>query len=73
VEVIAAGGSPAIRAIQQATQTILIVMATTYKAVVQGFVASLAHLGWGNTTGVSYLGAELAVIQPYSRPTKAAG
>jgi putative tryptophan/tyrosine transport system substrate-binding protein len=72
VKVIVAGGSPAIRAIQQATQTILIAMATTYEAVVQGFVASLAHLG-GNTTGVSYLGAKLAVIQPYSRPTKAAG
>jgi putative tryptophan/tyrosine transport system substrate-binding protein len=62
VEVIVAGGSPAIRATQQATQTIPIVMATTYDAVVQGFIASLVHLR-GNTTGVSYLGAELAEKQ----------
>jgi len=58
VEVIVARGAAAIRAAQHATSTIPIVMATTYDAVGQGFVASLARPG-ANITGLSYLGAEL--------------
>jgi putative ABC transport system substrate-binding protein len=45
VEVLVAGGSPAIRAAQHATRTIPIVMAGTSDAVALGFVASLAHPG----------------------------
>jgi ABC-type uncharacterized transport system substrate-binding protein len=58
VEVMVAGGSPAIRAAQHATRTIPIVMAGTSDAVALGFVASLAHPG-GNITGLSDLSAEL--------------
>jgi putative ABC transport system substrate-binding protein len=58
VEVIVAGGSAAIRAAQQATATIPIVMAVAYDPIGQGFVASLAQPG-GNITGLSWLGAEL--------------
>jgi putative tryptophan/tyrosine transport system substrate-binding protein len=58
VEVIVAGGSAAIHAAQQATQTILIVMASSADPVARGFVVSLAHSG-GNITGVSWLGTEL--------------
>ena len=58
VDVIVAGGTAAIRAAQHATSTIPIVMATTYDAVGEGFVASLAQPG-GNITGLSWLGAEL--------------
>jgi putative ABC transport system substrate-binding protein len=58
VEVLVAGGAPAIRAAQHATRTIPIVMAGTADAVAQGFIASLAHPG-GNITGVSNLSAEL--------------
>jgi putative ABC transport system substrate-binding protein len=58
VEVVVAGGSPAIRAAQHATHTIPIVMAAPPDAVAEGFVASLAHPG-GNITGLSWLGAEL--------------
>jgi putative ABC transport system substrate-binding protein len=58
VDVIVAGGAAAIRAAQQATRTIPIVMAGTPDPVVQGFVASLARPG-GNTTGLSLLNAEL--------------
>ena len=57
VEVLVARGAPAIRAAQQATRTIPIVMAGTSEAVELGFVASLARPG-GNITGVSWLGAE---------------
>src|SRR5262249_14188763 len=46
-----AGGSPAIRAAQQATPTLPIVMVGGYDPVQQGFVASFAHPG-GNITGV---------------------
>jgi ABC-type uncharacterized transport system substrate-binding protein len=52
VEVIVAGGAEAIRAAQQATRTIPIVMAGTADPVAAGFVASLARPG-GNITGVS--------------------
>jgi putative ABC transport system substrate-binding protein len=58
VEVIVAGGSAAIRAAQQATPTIPIVMAVAYDPIGKGFVASLAQPG-GNITGLSWLGAEL--------------
>jgi ABC-type uncharacterized transport system substrate-binding protein len=56
VDLIVAGGSASIRAAQQATRTIPIVMATAaYDAITEGFVASLAHPG-GNITGLSNLG-----------------
>ena len=58
VDVIVAGGSPAIRAAQHATRTIPIVMAAPPDAVAAGFVASLANPG-GNITGLSWLGAVL--------------
>ena len=58
VEVIVAEGAAAIRAAQQATRTIPIVMAAASDPVEQGFVASLAHPG-GNITGLSFLNAEL--------------
>jgi putative ABC transport system substrate-binding protein len=58
VEVLVARGDAAVRAAQHATTTIPIVMALSFEAVEQGFVASLAHPG-GNTTGLSFLGAEL--------------
>jgi putative ABC transport system substrate-binding protein len=58
VDVIVAGGGPAIHAAQHATRTIPIVMAGTTDAVAQGFIASLARPG-GNITGLSDLSAEL--------------
>jgi putative tryptophan/tyrosine transport system substrate-binding protein len=58
VDVIVAEGAAAIRAAQQATRTIPIVMAATGDPVGQGFVASLARPG-GNITGLSFLSAEL--------------
>jgi putative tryptophan/tyrosine transport system substrate-binding protein len=58
VEVIVASGVPAIHAAQHATRTIPIVMAGTADPVAAGLVASLAHPG-GNTTGLSFLSAEL--------------
>jgi putative ABC transport system substrate-binding protein len=58
VEVLVAAGAPAIRAAQNATRTIPIVMAGTSDAMAQGFIASLARPG-GNITGLSDLGAEL--------------
>ena len=58
VDVIVAGGVPAIRAAQQATRTIPIVMAGVTDPVGQGLVTSLARPG-GNTTGVSLLNEEL--------------
>jgi ABC-type uncharacterized transport system substrate-binding protein len=62
VEVLVARGDAAVRAAQHATHTIPIVMALSFEAVAQGFVASLAHPG-GNTTGLSFLGAELPAEQ----------
>jgi putative ABC transport system substrate-binding protein len=59
VAVIVAGGSSAIRAAQQATRTIPIVMGGTADAVASGFVASLARPG-GNITGLHDLGAEMS-------------
>src|SRR5262245_48864496 len=58
VDVIIAAGSAAIRAAQQATSTIPIVMTTDTDAVSQGFVVSLAQPG-GNITGLAGLGVEL--------------
>jgi ABC-type uncharacterized transport system substrate-binding protein len=52
VDIIVAAASPAIRAAQQATPTIPIVMANTGDPVGSGFVGSLAHPG-GNITGLS--------------------
>ena len=52
VDVIMAGGLPSVRAAQQATRTIPIVIATTPDPVREGFVASLARPG-GNTTGLT--------------------
>jgi putative ABC transport system substrate-binding protein len=57
VDVITAGGNPAIRAAQQATATIPI-LGFTDDMVGSGLVASMAHPG-GNTTGVSLLATEL--------------
>src|SRR4029450_9438686 len=60
VEVLCAGGAPAIRAAQHATRAIPspIVMAGTSDPVAQGFIASLARPG-GNITGSSDQNAEL--------------
>jgi putative tryptophan/tyrosine transport system substrate-binding protein len=58
VEVIVAGGSAAIRAAQQATRTIPIVMASSGDPVGREFVASLAHPA-GNITGMSNFVADL--------------
>jgi putative tryptophan/tyrosine transport system substrate-binding protein len=59
VDVIVAGGSLAVRAAQQATRTIPIVMTGTSDPVGTGFVANLARPG-GNVTGLSLLSPELA-------------
>jgi len=58
VDLIVAGGAIAIRAAQQATSTIPIVMTGTGDPVRSGFVASLARPG-GNITGVSSLQIDL--------------
>jgi putative tryptophan/tyrosine transport system substrate-binding protein len=54
VDVIVAGGSPAVRAAQQATTNIPIIMAAGGDPVGNGFIASLARPG-GNITGLSTL------------------
>ena len=58
VNVIVAGGPPAIQAAKQATETIPIVMAAVADPVAAGFVASLARPG-GNITGISNMVAEV--------------
>jgi putative ABC transport system substrate-binding protein len=58
-DVIVAGGSLAVRAAQQATRTIPIVMTGTSDPVGTGFAASLARPG-GNITGLSLLSPELS-------------
>ena len=58
VDVIVAGGTPAIPAAMAATRTIPIVMATSTDPVANGFVASLARPG-GNITGLSNISADL--------------
>ena len=62
VDVIVAGGTPAIRAAKQATGTIPIVIAAVGDAVAGGLVASLAQPG-GNVTGSTYFAPELAAKQ----------
>jgi putative tryptophan/tyrosine transport system substrate-binding protein len=58
VNVIVTSGEPAIRAAQQATTTLPIVMGAVGDPVGAGFAASLARPG-GNITGVSNLAAEM--------------
>jgi ABC-type uncharacterized transport system substrate-binding protein len=58
VDVILAVGSATVRAAQQATSTIPIVMTLAGNAVAQGFVGSLAQPG-GNITGLSGFAVEL--------------
>jgi putative ABC transport system substrate-binding protein len=60
VDVIVAGGAPAIRAAQTATQNIPIVMGAVSDPLSIGLVAGLASPG-GNTTGLSILSTELTV------------
>jgi putative ABC transport system substrate-binding protein len=62
VDVIVAAPTQAIRAAQQATRTIPIVMANTSDPVRLGFVQSLAHPG-GNITGLSNQVADLGPKQ----------
>src|SRR5437867_4013801 len=59
VDVIVAAPTSAVRAVQQATQTIPIVMAFSGDPVGEGFVAGLARPG-GNITGLSATVAEMA-------------
>ena len=59
VDVIVAAGAAPIRAAQQVTSTIPIVMTTYADAVAQGYVGSLAQPG-GNITGVAGLGVEVS-------------
>jgi putative tryptophan/tyrosine transport system substrate-binding protein len=59
VEVIVASGSLAVRAAQQATRSIPIVMTGSSDPVGTGFVASLGHPG-GNITGLSLQSPELS-------------
>jgi putative ABC transport system substrate-binding protein len=59
VDVLVAGGAPAMRAAQQATRAIPIVMTAVSDPVALGFVASLARPG-GNSTGSGYMGPETA-------------
>jgi putative tryptophan/tyrosine transport system substrate-binding protein len=58
VEIIVAGGNPAVRAAMKATSTIPIVMRTAVDPIEAGFVASLARPG-GNITGVTSITTKL--------------
>jgi putative ABC transport system substrate-binding protein len=58
VDVIVAAGPHAIRAAQQATTTIPIVMAISHEPVAMGFVKSLSRPG-GNITGLAFQDSEL--------------
>ena len=62
VDVILAASSPAIRAAQQASSTVPIVMGSTGDAVASGFVKSLSQPG-GNTTGLSTATADVSAKQ----------
>ncbi len=55
-DVVLAGTSRTVAALQQATRTVPIVFTMIYEPVAQGFVASLAHPG-GNTTGFTMVEA----------------
>lgn len=59
VDVLAVINVPVIRAAQQATKTIPIVMLTASDPVSSGFVASLSHPG-GNITGLSNINVDLS-------------
>jgi putative ABC transport system substrate-binding protein len=59
VDIIVTGTTPAIRAAQQATKIVPIVMTTSADAVGTGLIANLARPG-GNTTGVTLLIPELS-------------
>jgi len=59
VDVIVAGGTPAVAAIKRVTTTIPVVMATVGNPVASGFVVSLAKPG-GNITGLSLANADVA-------------
>src|SRR5262245_50509391 len=60
VDIIVAGGAPAIRAAQTATQSVPIVMGAVSDPLDIGLIAGLAHPG-GNTTGLSILSTALTV------------
>jgi putative tryptophan/tyrosine transport system substrate-binding protein len=62
VDVIVTAASPSIRAAQQATATIPIVMAGTGDPIASGLVANLARPG-GNTTGLSLLSPDVSTKQ----------
>jgi putative tryptophan/tyrosine transport system substrate-binding protein len=62
VDVVVASGSEAVAAVQQATQTIPIVMTHVGDPVQRGFVASLAQPG-GHITGLSTAGIDLIAKQ----------
>jgi putative tryptophan/tyrosine transport system substrate-binding protein len=57
-DVIVCGGTPATRALKQATTTVPIVFADVSEPLGQGIVESLAHPG-GNLTGFSFLEASI--------------
>jgi len=59
VDVIVTASTPSIRAVQQATKTVPIVMANVGDPVAQGFVASLARPG-GNITGFTNLSPDVS-------------
>ena len=58
VDIIVAAGGPGVRAAQQATKTIPIVMPVINDPVAAGFVASLARPG-GNITGLTLISSDL--------------
>ena len=60
VDIIVAGGGPAVRAAQAATQSIPIVIGAAADPLGLGLIASLARPG-GNTTGLSVMSTELTV------------
>src|SRR5262249_4591871 len=60
VDIIVAGGAPAIRAAQTATPSVPIVMGAVSDPLGIGLIAGLARPG-GNTTGLSVLSTELTV------------
>ena len=62
VEVIVSNSTPTTHALQKATNTIPIVMATSFDPVASGFIKSLARPG-GNITGLSNMISELRAKQ----------